>query len=199
MPQIHSPELATAIRQHYGVRGQQGFDTIAPEIIPVTIVDEIERQVGFECGGATSGAGAAGEKPFVSLSAGAVDQVLFVRGVWVALGSIQTVRVIMSTATSVTIVAGEKHFLDRRYRGDPSGIIGFGSVVGVPVGDNIFRGPINNTNPLWIPLGVTLSPVGGLPEAGSSRILVSGDTDASVIFASFFWRESAARPGDRVS
>lgn len=46
MPRIQLPDLVQRIVRRYGLVGVPGPDTIAPEIVPVAIVDVIEQEVG---------------------------------------------------------------------------------------------------------------------------------------------------------
>ncbi len=41
MPRIQNPELANALRLRYSLKGAAPIDTLAPEIVPITIVDSL--------------------------------------------------------------------------------------------------------------------------------------------------------------
>lgn len=199
MPQIHRPDLATAIRREYGIRGAQGFDTIAPEIVPVSIVDDVALEKGRHAMGSAGGAGAAGERAFVIIGALSADVLVHVHEVWVSAGAAQTLNIIAATNSTVTITPGTKHFLDRRIRGAPSALVGIGSAVaGTITGQTIWSHSLLADSPVRIPLDAYLSPEGGVPETGSTRLIVVSGLDASTIRVAWKWHEHDARPGDRV-
>ena len=60
MPRHQLPEIIRNIEQRYGIRGPAGIDVIAPEIVPVTLVDDLTKEqaiqelVAIGAGGITS-------------------------------------------------------------------------------------------------------------------------------------------------
>lgn len=202
MPQIHAPELAAQIREQYGVRGAQGFDTIAPEIIPVTIVDDLTPKggPGRLCAGSRTQAAVAGQNAIVGLTALNVD-----RGALNVI--VRRVAVWSSTAGQVWIYApyqgavtfantGDKVFLDRRIAGRPATSLGGLNQVGNPTGSVIAMLNVLANETLQFDLiGCVLSPVTGKPVTGANQILAIHQTVNVPLTASFIWEEASVEPG----
>lgn len=45
MVRINAPDLVRRIRERYGIRGPEGIEALAPEIVPVALVDIVEAAV----------------------------------------------------------------------------------------------------------------------------------------------------------
>lgn len=41
MPLIHAPDVSTRLRNRYGIVGEGTVDTLAPELVPIAIVDDL--------------------------------------------------------------------------------------------------------------------------------------------------------------
>lgn len=199
MPQINAPELARGIRAHYGVRGAQGFDTVNPELVAVSIVDDIRRESGRLCMGAVELGAVAAERSFSVLQA--VGTAVQVRplGVWATINTTEEFVVMATTATSITIVAGEKAYMDRRLRGDPSAIVGGGDEAALPAGDVIWRGRIIADTPYYVPLDGMVLNNGTVAIPGATRIVAGFNVVNVGGRVSWRWVEDPAVPGDVVS
>jgi len=196
MPQIHAPELAENIRRTYGVRGAQGFDTISPEIVPVTIVGQLG-DGGRLCIGNRVQTNVAAQRAFVGLRATGDDTNRVRRVFLSALGDILRYAIMLPVEAITLTNAGGKAFQDRRLRGDPSAILSGANAANLPAGDVVADGEIPANSTIEIPLDVILSP-GAAAGAGTGDILAVNQTPNQSLACTWVWEQFAGVPGDRV-
>lgn len=198
MPQIQSPELAAAIRRQYGVRGAQGFDTISPEIVPVTLVDQIVPEVGREAAGARLQGAVAAQFAYVVITAGP-NMVTTVKQITFAIATTANIFVLLPNGSSPGFAnAGERRFTDRRERGLPAGTIGGDNNAALPVGQAVFQTLLLANTPYTLDTNIILSPAGTIPIQGADKLVIACATVNIAIAVSAVWQENEARAGDNV-
>lgn len=194
MPQIQAPQLAGAIRGRYGIRGAQGFDTISPEIVPVSIVDTVPVGGGARSamGCRTQGAVAA-QLAVVGLATNSADMAVRVVRWFFSVDAAATVWLYLPRAGQ-TLNAGDKEFLNRTINGRPSCTLGGNNVAVNPVGSLIEEVRTAGAGHYTGALDIRLSADGAIPYVGADRILIIRQNVNTILVGGFEWEEADQVP-----
>ena len=189
MPIIQVPDIALKLYRRFRLESVPD-SLLAPETVPVVIVEDLSDFMveggGRPCMGATDVAPVAAQVGYAVLGNVAEQTRVRVSHVNIDVQTAMQVLVIAHTQTAITITPGSKAFLDRRVRGNPQSLIGFGASVVPPVGITIWNNWVLARAPTRIPIGMLL---GSGEFAGNSRIVVRAVTVNVAMRIGFEWIE----------
>ena len=189
MPIIQIPDVALKLYRRFRLESVPD-SVLAPETVPVVLVEDLSDYMveggGRPCMGATDVPAVVGEKGFASL--GNIDKKTRVRVTHITVDVDAPVQLLVQahTNTSIAITGAPKAFLDRRLKGAPQSLFGFGSdpvyLVGIPIwGHRLLAETVYR-----IPIGMLL---GSGEFAGNSRIVVAAVTANISFRVSMEWIE----------
>lgn len=124
MPRINEPNIPEGLRRRYGIRGAGPIDTLAPEIVPVVVVDSMYvPEMGAPRAGYHYGAGNAGCNKIVALK-NQTDRLIALDYAYISAPS--AVNLLMYTLEANndppgTVSRWDTHFLDTRLGGGSFG------------------------------------------------------------------------------
>lgn len=186
MPEIQRPELVTLLRQRFGLRGIAAFG-LAPEIVPVAIVDDIQEQA---------------DDPTIIRQCIGYAQVTNVAGqysqIWCGLPAASSVTagihtVFVNSETDGSILIGPydltthgsavttKAMQDRRNPGSPVMMIQQAAAAGLLPNPSTTHIAVEAVSGTMIPLNAVLGPGDGL-------IFAYSPTNA-ILRCTFMWSE----------
>lgn len=188
MPEIQIPDLARKLSRRFGITGGTPAATLAPEIVPVTLVADLttpdEEDTGYEklCMGVYIQAGAAGNNSHSQLFNRANSGIVgIVSGVLVDTDNADGLE--LRAYDTACTTAGDKSFVDRRLQGAPT-CTPRGQNNATLLGTRFARFSTAGTDSLLIPLEIVLPPGRG--------ILVVPVTQNNSMVATWYWAERAA-------
>lgn len=198
MPKIQDADLIQRIVRRYGIVGSAGPDSLAPEILPVTIVDELLT-------GETYGPRFAMGNCYQAAVVGELGQghlhnppnsgiILRVQGVWVCCPTAGATGYFIigynSGVVNELATPETARYLDRRIGDNPTGRLTRGSGVGtgIAVGGELWRGYTRFDETCFIPLHDSV-----MREDDGMHVCFS--VVNQLVVYDFIWSEEAVREG----
>lgn len=188
---IQAPELARRLQRKFDTDGPGPTHTLAPEIVPVVLVEDLTpalpEDTGFirQCVGTVYQAGVAAEYAHAQLfNPDGSGSILHAEMAVVSIGAADTVNVAFYDTRLGN--DGSVYFRDRRLAGSPVGAVTNDSG-GAELGTNIAPIESPGDEAITIPLDIILAP-------GQGLVLNVGVNNA--LNASFWWTERAGLEGE---
>lgn len=193
MPEIQVPELARKLARRFGITGYSPAPTLAPEIVPVAIVENLtdpnEEDTGFErlCIGTFSQANVAGQYSHAQLLNPTGSGIIVnVEALYLHADNATTLR-LKDYDTALT-TAADAYFRDRRLEGRPGAQVrnqADVAMLGTTLGNFAVA---TAADTIAIPLDFLL------PEG--KAIAVVGVTVNLYLYGTFFWSERQRLPAE---
>ena len=184
MPEIQNPEIVRNIEKRYGLKGYPGPGILSPEIVPVTLVDDLTDEFNVErhpYAGYATQLGAGGEYGTVQLyNQPSSGKIIEIDTVWVNVSTNQGYwRFRVSNGVSYAAASTQTCALDGRSSTLHNAQMRHESVAGQITAAHLIRQEGIATT--------LVAPPVILDEADS--FIVQSNTAADTIFVSIVWRE----------
>lgn len=194
MPEIQTPEPGQKLQRLYSIPGNAPAPTLAPEIVPVVIIDDATKDENPQAfsfprpaiGALQLGASVGERNEYVLLALTGTNLLVTVHRIVISFTGQQNLELVFPTSLSGFVAVTTKAFRDTRLGGAPSAFLGDQQNAGTTAGPVVARQRV---------LGNTAVVIDGpfiLSEGAS--IVVRGDSDNLAGEATFYWSETQQRP-----
>lgn len=184
MPIHQAPEIVDRLKRRFGIVGSAGIDTIAPEIVPVVLVEDLQRERSFplyrECIGGDTNGPVVAQFSYLQLLNPAGSNILVTIERFIVSATAAGAVDLRELDAALAGLSTLKGFRDRRIPGDPVAELRGGSDAGA-LGSQVGLVTIPANEALTVRVDYTLTP---------GRGFACNSDQTNVQFrASFFWTE----------